>query len=228
VVSIADLAVAFPQWPGMATLRSEAERRCGADVGALVGNRSGYAAGWDIPDRTSWEASAHTLTCVLIKPGFASWTGPTGLVPTPSTVVVVTTTTTAPAPVAVVSNINEVAVGQCFVDDPGLADGDLGDELVEVVDCSIPHQFEMFHVSAMDGPAGTPYPGDDVARNTAISRCHPAFDAYVGRVWAESRLGFTYVYPADFEWDANNRRVYCLLWDRLGRTLTSSMAGSGE
>jgi hypothetical protein len=123
--------------------------------------------------------------------------------------------------------LHSLTVGQCLYGEQ-LLDGDLGDGLVEVVDCSQPHHAEVYHVSRLDDPAGAPWPGEDHPENTALSRCHPDFDAYLGRVWAESRLGFTYVYPFEDEWKANDRLILCYLWDRTGRMLTGSMAGSGQ
>ena len=147
----------------------------------------------------------------------------TAAVPVPTTTAAPTTPVTTAAPTSLV-DINSLTVGQCLLG-AGLVDGDIGDGLLEVVDCSLPHHAEVFHVSVFEEPAGAPYPGDEQARNTTLARCHPAFDAYVGQIWAESRLGFTYVYPFDFEWEANDRLVLCYLWDRLGQTLIGSMAG---
>jgi hypothetical protein len=150
----------------------------------------------------------------------------TAAVPASTTTAAPTIPTTTAPPTTVV-DIHSLTVGQCLLG-AELVDGDIGDGLIEVVDCSLPHHAEVFHVSAFEDPAGAPYPGDEQARNTTLARCHPAFDAYVGQIWAESRLGFTYVYPFDFEWEANDRLVLCYLWDRLGQTLTGSMAGTGE
>ena len=75
-----DLGAEFPTWPGAEVVRTTAGERCFADVQAL-GDATGYASGWDIPNRLAWERSHRALTCVLIRPGFESWTGPSGLVP---------------------------------------------------------------------------------------------------------------------------------------------------
>ena len=55
-----------------------------------------------------------------------------------------------------------------------------------------------------------------------------AIDAYVGQVWANSSLGFNYVYPFAADWDAGSRLTLCYLCDRDGRQLAASKAGSGE
>lgn len=221
VVSVGDLGAAFGQWPGIAVLQETAARSCAGDAEIALQGVDGFDTVWAYPSRMLWEQGVRRLTCLIRRQDGAEWTGPSGAV------IAVTTTTTAAPSSGTLVDLNSLQVGQCLRG-AGLVDGDLGDGVIEVVDCAVPHHAEVFHVSSMDDPAGTPYPGDEVAKNTALGRCHPDFDSYVGQVWAESRLGFTYLYPFDVDWDANNRLVLCYLWDRLGRMLTGSMAGSGQ
>jgi hypothetical protein len=82
--------------------------------------------------------------------------------------------------------------------------------------------------SALDPAAGGGVSGDQIAQNTALSRCHPSFDEYVGKVWADTRLGFTYVYPTAADWAAGSHTLVCYLWARETRPLNATMAGSGE
>ena len=82
IVTVTDLADEFPVWPGAQALRDMAGPRCLAELQALAGDITGYAAGWDIPLRHRWEQSVRSLTCSLIRPDYSSWTGPSGLVPT--------------------------------------------------------------------------------------------------------------------------------------------------
>lgn len=246
VVSVVDLGTVFADWPGVRILALYTQVTCIRDAETALDGREGFAVNWTYPSRRTWEQAGRRLMCVVGRAGGVDWTGPIGIVPTaptttpqpittppPTTPLPTTppattspTTTATPTPTLLV-DINSLTVGQCLLG-AELVDGDIGDGLMEVVDCSTPHHAEVFHVSAFDEPAGAPYPGDEQARNTTLARCHPAFDAYVGRIWAESRLGFTYVYPYDFEWEGNNRLVLCYLWDRLGRPLIGSMAGTGQ
>ena len=108
IVSTVDLSTVTPSWPGIQALVEEAGRRCAADVAPLVADRTGYGAGWDLPDRWSWESSARTLTCVLVQDDFASWTGPSGIVPTTPVAV------GPPAPGETVSDFDRVPVGTCL------------------------------------------------------------------------------------------------------------------
>ena len=211
IVAVADLGAEYPTWPGAQQLREIALERCVAAVEALPGDTSEYGAGWDIPNRLAWEQSHRVLTCTLVRGDYSNWTGPSGLAPTNQPTLV---------------DLNSLTVGQCLLG-AELIDGYIED-VVEVVDSATPHHAEVFHVSQLEDPAGTPYPGDTQTENSALARCHPSFDNYVGRKWVDSRLGFTYVFPYQHEWEANNRLILCYLWDRLGRTLTGSMAGSGQ
>ena len=108
VVAVHDLGAEYATWPGMQMLRDKTTTQCPADVEALPVDAVDYIAGWDMPDRASWEQAARTLTCTLVRPGFASWTGPSDVaLPAP--------TTTAPANVGQeVLDIDTLAVGQCL------------------------------------------------------------------------------------------------------------------
>jgi hypothetical protein len=81
VVTVTDLTAEFSTWPGYQDLTQTVIDRCVADVQALSGDLTGYGVGWDIANRLAWEVGEHMLTCVLIRPDFADWTGPSGLIP---------------------------------------------------------------------------------------------------------------------------------------------------
>ena len=135
--------------------------------------------GWDMPDRASWEQAARTLTCTLVRPGFASWTGPSDVaLPAP--------TTTAPANVGQeVLDIDTLAVGQCL-HRPDALPGQTDEERPLFISrCDSPHHEEVFHVFELD-VAGTPYPGDDAVTTRADQGCFDAFGPYVGVPYDES------------------------------------------
>ena len=76
--------------------------------------------------------------------------------PTPTRTVSTSSISTLPAGHALV-DLNTLTVGQCLLG-AELVEGDIGSGLMEVVDCSVPHHAEVFHVSQLEDPAGTPYP----------------------------------------------------------------------
>jgi hypothetical protein len=104
VITVTDLSI-FSAWPGAQALRVRAADICIADVEALAGDLTGYAAGWDIPGRLAWEQSDRVLTCSLIHYDYSSWTGPSGLVPTATDASIPESSPAAPPPTAIIEPV---------------------------------------------------------------------------------------------------------------------------
>ena len=222
VIAVHDLGAEYATWPGMQMLRDKTITQCPADVEALPVDAVDYIAGWDMPDRASWEQAARTLTCTLVRPGFASWTGPSDVaLPAP--------TTTAPANVGQeVLDIDTLAVGQCLQRPDALPGRTDEERPLFISRCDSPHHEEVFHVFELD-VAGTPFPGDDAVTTRADQGCFDAFGPYVGVPYDESRLFYSYYWPNQVVWDSGSRLVQCVLHNEdLDEVLTASMAGSGE
>ena len=122
-------------------------------------------------------------------------------------------------------NVFDLAVGDCFDDWEGSLSGatqEVSD--VPVVDCSEPHDNEVYSISNM--PSG-PFPGDNAVQEWAINRCSETFDPYVGTAYADSQLDFGIFFPTETTWRQGDTEVMCFLWNLNFEKLTGSMQGSG-
>jgi hypothetical protein len=119
--------------------------------------------------------------------------------------------------------------GMCVYRAPALpGQNDLERRFFEV-DCSVPHQVEMYHRFDVGGAAGAPYPGEAVIEPQASAGCTATFNGYVGLPYEQSRLRFTYFYPSPESWQQGDRSVICLLLGtQVDEMFTRSMAGSRE
>ena len=128
------------------------------------------------------ESSAWTLTCVLVRDDFTSWTGPSGIVPTTPADV------GPPAPGETISDFDRVPVGTCLrfltPTSPGAA------MAVEVAGCEEPHSGELFHTFVLVGEPGAPFPGTGRVEEEAAVGCAAGFSVYVGLSIEQSRPTF--------------------------------------
>ena len=117
-------------------------------------------------------------------------------------------------------NVFSLEVGQCF-DDPDASD-EVSD--VPIVDCDEEHDNEVYYL--FDLPDGS-YPGLSSVQSSADEGCLAQFQAYVGRDYASSALGFWALYPTEGSWGQDDREIVCVLADYQGGTLVGSMRNSG-
>ena len=235
VIEVDDLTDDVPSWPGAQELRHAAERQCVAAAEAIPGDTSDWAAGWDLPGRQTWERGGRTLTCVLIKPEYASWRGPSGLSPasvdatTPSPTAALTGTT-LPSGAREMFSLDEVdRVGMCIYRAPVLPGQDDLQRRFFDVGCDQPHQVELIERFDVDGPPRAPYPSEQQVRDDANNRCTRAFATYVGTPYEASRLRYTYFYPSAASWADGDRTVICLLiGEQVDELFDRAMAGSAE
>jgi len=118
--------------------------------------------------------------------------------------------------------ITELRAGDCF----DLKDPD--EEVIEEVDakvCTEPHEYEMVFV--VDMPSAT-YPRADEMDQFAYAQCIPAFGAYVGLSYQESRYELTYVTPTEDGWNAGDHAVQCSAYDPGNSELTASLRGTSQ
>jgi hypothetical protein len=93
---------------------------------------------------------------------------------------------------------------------------------VEVVDCSGPHEAEVYGAFDLEGDE---YP-DDIQR-TSEKECVELFTAYVGKTFEDSILNAAPLSPTPSSWKVGDREVLCLLMSLDGTPLTASMKGAG-
>jgi hypothetical protein len=122
-------------------------------------------------------------------------------------------------------SVFELAVGDCFDDVSG--DGGVATEVsdVPVVDCSEPHDNEVYAVFEMDDLI---YPGVLGVQDAADEGCLGRFSPYVGIDYYESSLDYIYLAPSAESWEEGDREVICALYAMDLSKLTGSMRNSGE
>ena len=120
---------------------------------------------------------------------------------------------------AQMTSVFDLRVGDCF-DDQSL---DIEQTEVPLVDCSQPHDNELYFEYAMTDPA---FPGSDAVLGDSFQRCVTEFDAFVGFAYADSALDVYPITPTAESWTAGDRTVYCILYNVDLSKMEGSMAGS--
>lgn len=116
--------------------------------------------------------------------------------------------------------VADLRVGDCFdLKDP------TADEVEQVAarPCAEAHQYEMFFIGPH--PDGT-FPDDEAFMTFVEGTCLPAFEAYVGRAFADSVLDINWLVPTSSGWTFGDRTVQCAVYDPATDRLTASLKGS--
>lgn len=193
------------------------------------------------PDAVTAPPSTTAVTASTTAPTSAS----TSTSPSTSTS---TTTTEPPTPRALVAatwpaesddtgpdldadpsvRIAELAPGDCVLLDELVAAGDGQVESVEVVECAVPHDAEIYAVVSLDDDPDSDHPGDEVVVGAADQVCLDAFDPYVGAPYVETRLEIVHLRPTSASWARGDRRVICGVVNVSSAPLEGSVAGRGS
>jgi Septum formation len=113
--------------------------------------------------------------------------------------------------------VDEVGVGDCF-DDPET-------ELVaalELIDCSLPHDNEVYAEVLMPG---SQFPGDEEIAEFGFDACLAEFEGYVGESYVDSPLDYLFLSPSAESWDGGDRAFLCFLYSADLAKLTGSQRG---
>jgi hypothetical protein len=116
--------------------------------------------------------------------------------------------------------INELRVGDCF--DPKDLDAEEANE-VNVKRCDENHHFELMFAGAMEDGA---YPTETQFEDFVGAACLPAFDAYVGLAYEESRLEVYWYFPVEDAWGSGDHLIQCAVYDPLDSTIVGSLRGA--
>ena len=92
-----------------------------------------------------------------------------------------------------------------------------------VLDCSQPHNFEIFRSFLVDDGA---FPGESVFEEQAYEKCDAAFADFVGLPYADSTLEYTYLSPTKETWAQGDREILCMIFDPSVAQTTGSLAAS--
>ena len=119
-------------------------------------------------------------------------------------------------------SVFDLAVGDCFDDDP-----DAGDAVssVATVDCGEPHDNEIYFEYSMTDAA---FPGREATTQSAAERCIAEFEGFVGLSYQESDLDIFPITPTQESWGDGDRVVFCALYALDLSKLTGSMRGANR
>jgi hypothetical protein len=122
-------------------------------------------------------------------------------------------------------NVFSLKVGDCFTG--GTSDENVSN--VSIVDCSQPHDGEIY--SVFDYPnAPSAFPGDGTVTQTGDSQCAQDFATYVGIDWSESSIySFSELQPSSDSWGQGDRTIDCVILSKTqGQQLTGSAKGTAK
>jgi hypothetical protein len=120
-------------------------------------------------------------------------------------------------------SVFDLAVGDCFDDDP-----DAGDAVATVatVDCDEPHDNEIYFEYSMTDAS---FPGREATTQAAAERCIAEFEDFVGLSYQASDLDIFPITPTLESWEEEGDRVvYCALYALDLSKLTGSMRGAAR
>jgi hypothetical protein len=143
-----------------------------------------------------------------------------------------TSTTEAPAEDGQAVYVYTPSQGDCF-DRRRLEPEQGGPMVVLLLDCELPHSFEVFATIEFDDTALRPpsgsspgYPGQDALAADARLRCPPLFAQWVGMPYELSELEMSWVVPDGDSWANGNRVIGCTIFDPFTERLTGSTRDS--
>jgi len=165
----------------------------------------------------------------LVKNGTLDWNLP--FIGGPSTTAATTPTnaptdTTTVVPDGVKTRSFQLVVGDCFTYATLVT---TNNQYTWVVDCSQPHDTEVFATAPITDTSYPPTDGPAPSwTNWGATVCDPAFKPYVGVDWSVSTLRIFKLYPDEVTWDnePDMRTIVCMARDVSGIPLTTSVANS--
>jgi putative regulator of septum formation len=118
--------------------------------------------------------------------------------------------------------ITDLRVGHCF----NLRDRQANEvDQVDGKPCAEPHQYEMMFVGDM--PAGA-FPSDQALTDFTVAHCLPAFEAFVGLAYADSRYDIQQFTPTTDGWDKGDHALQCVVYDPQNDKVSGSLRGANH
>ena len=125
--------------------------------------------------------------------------------------------TTPSKPVTGTISFADLEVGQCF------QDWTAGDTQVMAVDCSTPHDNEVYYVAEL---TDDDLPSENDLENRSLGLCLASFEPYVGALPDETTLDYGWLFPSDESWSEGDRDIACYLFAKDGSKLNQSAQNS--
>ena len=116
-------------------------------------------------------------------------------------------------------NAFELETGQCL-NEPD------SEEIVnvEVVDCSDPHDLEIFRVVDLSDQAFEA----DAIDSQSFDLCLETFDGFIGTPYLDSEFEIYYLIPSEDSWADGDREVVCAVYDLVNDKSTGTAANSNR
>ena len=100
-----------------------------------------------------------------------------------------------------------LGIGDCI--NEWSADDDENVSSVPKIDCSEPHDREVYYEGTLDESG--PYPAGDALNDMVNEGCVDAFEDFVGTDYVESALDFSSLMPTEDGWEQGDREYLCLI-----------------
>jgi hypothetical protein len=189
--------------------------------------------------RRSSVAAAAALVLTAVVAGCTSGSGTVATTTTAPTTTIApeaTTTTQVPLSEGRLLFVYNPEAGQCFdlrdaedtVRRPLRANASMAEgEAVVLVDCALPHQYEVSGVVELPSPPPD-RPGDDVLVAEAKRACPAQLTTLVGLPYERSVLEAGWMLPTEDEWRRGRKEIVCLVFDPTADTTTGSSSGAAR
>ena len=135
--------------------------------------------------------------------------------------------TTSPKPTATAStkgrtiHSTELQVGDCYNYD----DSETQVSNVEVVDCSAPHQYEVYSNYQI---TQSTFPDESTMKSEQYAACHDTFETYVGVPYDQSQYDVTMLTPTENSWAQGDHAITCSLAAKDDSLITGSLKGAAK
>lgn len=124
-------------------------------------------------------------------------------------------------------SVFELRAGDCFNDWRGAdksASAEIADvAVVDVVDCTDPHDNEVYLIGQLEDGN---YPVRPTIADAAFDACLEEFDSFAGVAYSNSLLEVGALWPTQKSWLSGDRAVTCFVYDIRLEKLTGSMQGA--
>ncbi|MDH3752325.1 MAG: septum formation family protein [Acidimicrobiia bacterium] len=119
--------------------------------------------------------------------------------------------------------------GDCFNTYAVVDFGEDAQPTTRVVECTRPHESEVYLQRSFPAGPGEAYPGEEDIRAWADEQCYGDFEEFAAAEYELSALEIGVIHPTDTTWSGPglHREITCYVFSATGGGLQGSMDGSG-
>ena len=124
----------------------------------------------------------------------------------------------------------DLQVGDCY-NEPDAASATTNDDSkrqvgsVEVVDCEVPHQHEVYNNYKI---TLSTFPDSSTLQSEIQTACYSSFEDYVGKSYDESQYEASTLTPTENSWAQGDRTITCTLVTKDNSLITGSLKGAAK